>query len=68
MVSMSLPHFSEESGSPYVLRRQHHKSDEDGYLFTLAHIRVVFALATAGQLLALVSSADLTTAHCTTRK
>jgi hypothetical protein len=39
MVSMSLPHSSEESGSPYFLREHHHKLDEDGYLFTSAHIR-----------------------------
>jgi hypothetical protein len=34
---MSLPHFSEESGSYYFLRKRHHKRDEAGYLFTLAH-------------------------------
>jgi hypothetical protein len=41
MVSMSLPRSSEESGSPYFLRRQHHKRVEAGYLFTSAHIRVL---------------------------
>ena len=40
MVSMSLPHSSEESGSSYVLRRNHHRRDADGYLFTSAHSRV----------------------------
>jgi hypothetical protein len=34
---MSLPHFSEESGSPYFLRKQHHKRVEAGYLSTLTH-------------------------------
>jgi hypothetical protein len=34
---MSLPHFSEESGSPYFLRKQHHKRVEGGYLSTLTH-------------------------------
>jgi len=45
MISMSLPHFSEESGSSYILRKHHHKRDEDGYLFTSAHTRIVFAFA-----------------------
>jgi hypothetical protein len=42
---MSLPHFSEESGSPYFLRKQHHKRVETGYLFTLTH-KVTPLLAT----------------------
>jgi hypothetical protein len=40
--------------SPYFLRRQHHKRDEDGYLFTSRHIRVLFAFAVARKLLVLV--------------
>jgi hypothetical protein len=42
---MSLPHFSEESGSSYCLRKQHHKRVEAGYLFTLTHNRVLLAFA-----------------------
>jgi len=38
---MSLPHFSEESDSPYFLRKKHHKRVEAGYLFTLTHNRVL---------------------------
>jgi hypothetical protein len=34
---MSLPHFSEESGSPYFPHKQHRKRVEAGYLFTLTH-------------------------------
>jgi hypothetical protein len=60
MVSMSLPHSSEESASPYFLRRRHHKRNEDGSLFTLTHIRVLFAFSIARTLLVLVSSEDLT--------
>ena len=59
MVSMSLPHFSEESGSPYFLRKQHHKRVEAGYLFTLTHNRVLLAFRIRGKLLVLVDSEDL---------
>jgi hypothetical protein len=47
---MSLPHSSEESGSHYFLRKRHHKRDEDGYLFTSAHMRVSFAFFIARKL------------------
>jgi hypothetical protein len=50
---MSLPHFSEESGSSYFLRKQHHKRVEAGYLFTSAHIRVLFAFSAPRKLLVL---------------
>ena len=50
---MSLPHFSEESGSPYFLRKQHHKRVEAGYLFTLTHNRVLFAFSAPRKLLVL---------------
>ena len=60
MVSTSLPHFSEESGSPYLLRKQHHKRVEAGYLFTLTHLRVSFAFSVLRKLLALVEIEDLT--------
>jgi hypothetical protein len=39
---MFLPHSPEESGSSYSLRNHHRKTDEAGYLFTSAHIRVLF--------------------------
>ena len=58
MVSMSLPHSSEESASPYFLCRHHRKRDEDGYLFTSTHIRVLFAFSAPRKLLVLVSSED----------
>lgn len=34
---MSLPQFSEESGSSYVLGRHHLRRDDDRYLFIPAH-------------------------------
>jgi hypothetical protein len=40
MVSISLPHSSEESGSSYFLRKQHHKREQAGYLFTYVHLCV----------------------------
>jgi hypothetical protein len=64
---MFLPHFSEESGSSYILRNQHHKRDEAGYLFTSAHIRVVFVFSMARKLLALVEGRS-NTAQCAMRK
>jgi len=51
MVSISLPHSSEESGSPHFLRMQHHKRVEAGYLFTSAHIRASYAFSVAQKLL-----------------
>ena len=59
MVSTSLPHFSEESDSPYLLRKQHHKRVEAGYLFTLTHNRVLLAFCVTGKLLVPVDSEDL---------
>jgi hypothetical protein len=36
------------------LRKQHPKRDEDGYLYTSRHIRVLFAFSLAQKLLVLV--------------
>ena len=55
---MSLPHFSEESGSSYFLRKQHRKGVEAGYLFTSTHNRVLFVFCATGKLLVLVDSED----------
>jgi hypothetical protein len=59
MVSMSLPHFSEESGSPHFLQKHHHKRVEAEDLFTLAHNRALLAFRIKGKLLVLADSGHL---------
>jgi len=58
MVSMSLPHFSEEFGSPCFLRKLHYKRGEAGYLFTLTHNRVLLAFCVTEKLIVLIGSED----------
>jgi hypothetical protein len=58
---MSLPHFSEESGLPYVLRENNHGRDKAGFLFTWAHSRIVFSFSTARKSFVPIGSEDRAT-------
>jgi hypothetical protein len=56
MVSMSLPHFSEEAvDPPHFLRKHHHERDKDGWLSISRHLRVLFAFSLTQQLIVLLS-------------
>lgn len=61
---MSLPHFSEESGSPYFLRKHHRKRVEAGYLFTLTHNRVLLALCVRGEITLVLVDSEYRTIRC----